>query len=103
MFIIYSMNDTLNENQMTEGMFIDAMNQLKELNEKRDEENKKYKEEVIQLKKELISCYGVVRLLDNLNENHPLGETPVEVKIVIETLREYLSQYVEDNILGSLE
>lgn len=102
MFIIYSMTETTN-NEMSEGFYLDAMNQLKELNEKRDAENKKNKEELIQLKKELITCYGIVRLLDNLNENHPLDDSPVEVKIVIETLRDYLSQFVEDNILGSLE
>lgn len=96
------MTETTN-NEMSEGFYLDAMNQLKELNEKRDAENKKNKEELIQLKKELITCYGIVRLLDNLNENHPLDDSPVEVKIVIETLRDYLSQFVEDNILGSLE
>ena len=103
MFVIYSNMETNNENTMSEGMYLDAMNQLKELNEKREEENRKNKEELIQLKKELITCYGIVRLLDNLKENHPLDEPAVEVKICIETLRDYLSQFVEENILGVVE
>lgn len=102
MILLYSMVEINNENGMNEGMYLDAMNQLKELNEKREEENRKNKEELIQLKKELISCYGIVRILDNLHENHPLDENSVEVKIVIETLRDYLSQFVEENILGSV-
>ena len=102
MFVIYSMTETTN-NEMSEGMYLDAMNQLKELNEKREKENEKNKEKLIELKKELITCYGIVRLLDNLNENNPLDDSPVEVKIVIETLRDYLSQFVELNILSSGE
>lgn len=88
-----------NTEGMTEGMYLDAMNQLKEMNEEREKENKKHKDELMALKKELISAYGIVRVLDNIYENHPIEEPVIEVKIIIETLREYLSQFVEDNIL----
>ncbi len=89
-----------NNENMSEGMYIDAMNQLKEMNEARELENKKHKSELLDLKKELISAYGIVRVLDQILENQVMADEPViEVKILIETLREYLSQFVEDNIL----
>ncbi len=85
---------------MNEGLYLEAMNQLKELNDKREEENKKHKNELLALKKELISAYGIVRVLDTLYENSFSNDEPaIEVKIIIETLREYLSQFVEENIL----
>ena len=95
--------------EMNEGLYLEAMNQLKEMNDIREKENKRHKTELIALKKELISAYGIVRVLDNIYENSfapevlPLGasdEPAIEVKIIIETLREYLSQFVEENILN---
>ena len=82
---------------MNEGMYLDAMNQLKEMNEKREKENKKNKEELLELKKELISAYGIIRLIDMMysDSNEPLNE----ISILIETLREYLSQFVENKIM----
>ena len=81
---------------MNEGLYLEAMNQLKEINDERDRQSKKHKDELLQLKKEMITVYGVVRLLDNLYEHSEDGE--IEIKILIETLREYLSQFTEDNI-----
>tara|TARA_R110001632_G_scaffold92849_3_gene198114 strand:+ start:1249 stop:1515 length:267 start_codon:yes stop_codon:yes gene_type:complete len=86
---------------MNEGLYLEAMNQLKEMNDIREKENKRHKTELIALKKELISAYGIVRVLDNIYENSFASDEPaIEVKIIIETLREYLSQFVEENILN---
>ena len=83
---------------MNDGMYLEAMNQLRDINNARDLENKKYKEELLQLKKEMITAYGVVRVLDYLYDNTQVNGV-VEIKIIIETLREYLSQFCEENIL----
>jgi cellobiose phosphorylase len=82
---------------MNEGMYLDAMNQLKEMNEKREKETEKHKQELLNLKKELISAYGIVRLIDMMysDADEPIGE----ISLLIETLREYLSQFVENKII----
>jgi len=95
-------NNNLNENmeetiEMNEGMYLDAMNQLKEMNEKRDKAFKKLEEENMDIKKELISCYGVVRMIDMMYNDVP--EPVGEISLLIESLREYLSQYTEHNII----
>lgn len=54
--------------------------------------------ELMDIKKELISCYGYVRILDNIyNQQHEQEPT---ISIMLEVLREFLSQFTEDNILN---
>ncbi len=91
------MTTTMKNNEMNDGMYLDAMNQLKEINDKREKETEKHKRELSELKKELISAYGIVRLIDMMysDADEPLNE----ISILIETLREYLSQFVENKII----
>tara|TARA_R110001592_G_scaffold121477_1_gene327111 strand:+ start:417 stop:749 length:333 start_codon:yes stop_codon:yes gene_type:complete len=89
-------SDSENEN-MGEGMYLDAMNQLKEINDKREKESNKQKEELMELRKELLSAYGIVRLIDMMY--HDAQEPISEISVLIETLREYLSQFVEAKII----
>ena len=49
------------------------------------------------IKKELISCYGVVRMIDMMYSD--TNEPVMEIGILIESLREYLSQYTENKII----
>ena len=51
-------------NEMSDGMVLDAMNQLKEMNDKREKELDKVKDELNEYKKEMITAYGVIRLID---------------------------------------
>ena len=51
----------------------------------------------MELRKELISAYGIVRLIDMMYQD--AGEPINEISILIETLREYLSQFVESKII----
>jgi hypothetical protein len=84
---------------MNDGMYLEAMDQLKELNDKREKELEQLKEDNMEIKKELISCYGVVRMIDMMYSN---TEEPVlEIGILIEGLRDYLSQYTEHNIIAT--
>ncbi len=89
-------NNEMN-NEMSDGMYLDAMNQLKEMNDKREKETIKQREELMELRKELISAYGIVRLIDMMYQD--AGEPINEISILIETLREYLSQFVEAKII----
>ena len=88
---------TLNNEEMNDGMYLEAMNQLKEINDKREKESIKQREELLELRKELISAYGIVRLIDMMYQDS--GEPINEISILIETLREYLSQFVEAKII----
>lgn len=87
------------ETAMSEGMYLDAMNQLKEMNDEREKELKEVKTELKEFKKELISTYGVVRLLDMIYADQ-CDEPIQEVSILIETLREFLSQFVDEKVIG---
>jgi len=95
---IENQNNNMTETiEMNEGMYLDAMNQLKDINEKRDIEYEKLKEENMDIKKELISCYGVVRMIDMMYSD--TDEPVLEIGVLIESLREYLSQYTENKII----
>jgi|VirMetMinimDraft_7_1064189.scaffolds.fasta_scaffold173943_1 hypothetical protein len=85
--------------EMTEGMYLDAMNQLRDMNELRESELKTVQNELKEHKKELISTYGIVRMLDMIYSDQCLEPIP-EVSILIETLREYLGQFVDEKIIG---
>ena len=71
----------------------DAQNRFTEL----DRKLKSRDEEIKEIKKELISCYGYVRILDNLYQNQ--DEQEPNIALMIEVLREFLSQFTEENIL----
>jgi len=53
-------------------------------------------DELQQIKKELISCYGYVRILDNLY-NQQVDIEP-NIEMMLNVLRDFLSQFAEDNL-----
>ena len=57
-------------------------------------------DELLDIKKELISCYGYIRILDNLYNQQP--ETEPNITIMLEVLRDFMSQFTEDTILFNL-
>ncbi len=87
---------TLLDINMNDGMVLDAMNQLKEMNEKREKELEDMKEELSEYKKEMITAYGVIRLIDMIYKDTP-DQIP-EINVLVETLREYLSQFAEEHL-----
>jgi len=88
-------SDSMDSSQM----YLEAMEQLKELNEKREKENEKIKETLLEFKKQMISCYGIVRLIDMMYQD--IGDLRVnEITILIESLRDYLSQFAENNLIS---
>jgi hypothetical protein len=81
--------------EISDGMVLDAMNQLRDMNEKRDKEVRDIKNELADFKKQAITAYGVVRLIDMIYKDQE-DQIP-ELNVLIETLRDYLSQFAEEN------
>jgi len=86
-----------NEKEPTDKEVYDMGEHLKELYDKKEGEVEKLKEENLQLKKVILSCYGVVRLLDQQSNNILLD--PETNSYMIEALRSYLSTFVEYEII----
>ena len=82
---------------MDEGMYLEAMNQLKEEYDKNESLIKKAKNNLTEYKKDLITCYGMIRLIDNVLEEDADFDNPV--KIMIEVLRSFLSEKIEPLLL----
>jgi len=83
------------EEEMNSGMYVDAMNQLKEKFDDVENKVKSYKSTIIELQKELISQYGLIRVLDDLTD-----ETMIEpfIKELISIIRSRLSHIMDREI-----
>jgi hypothetical protein len=80
----------------TEGELLEMSKHFKELMEKKEKEMEKIKEENMNLKKILISVYGVLRIIDELIDFS--FEIPTDIATLIETIRGYLSDYMDKYI-----
>ena len=88
----------MDNNILNDSQYLEEMNEMKKMYDKKEEEIIKYKKENYQLKKDLMSCYGMIRILDiQFNNGEFSGD---ELKNVIEFLRGYLSN-VFDDIIGT--
>ena len=94
------MNELKNEitNIENEQEYLDMSNHLKDLYDKKDKELEKVKELNLDLKKVVMTCYGSIRLLDQ-NFHNILLDSDCN-QLIIESLRSYLSDVVEYNILN---
>ena len=82
---------------MNDQDMIDLCNQAKELVEKAEKKSNELSKENLDLKKAIISVYGMVRILDMIYEQS--NDPEVEVDMLIDTIRSYLSDYCENNII----
>ena len=89
-------NPKTEEEPKNEGMYLEAMAQLQKkydaFNNKRIIIENKNK----MLAKELLTCYGMVRIIDSLINPE---NTDFEIMMTIDVLRGYLSTVVDDCIL----
>jgi hypothetical protein len=85
------------ENEKTDKEVYDMAEHLKSLYDAKESELEKLKEQNITLKKVIMSAYGSIRLLDQNFCNILLDEQAN--KFIIESLRSYLSDIVECEIL----
>jgi len=86
-----------NENEPTDKEVYDMAEHLKELYDTKEKELEKIKEENLELKKVIMSCYGTIRLLDQQWNNILLDRDTNNY--ILEALRSYLSTVVEYEIL----
>ena len=91
------MNENEQKTEPNDGQILEMSNHLKELYDIKENQVEKLKEENLQLKKVVMSCYGVVRLLDQQFNNILLDADTNSY--IIEALRSYLSNVVEYEIL----
>ena len=78
---------------MLEGEYLELCDQLKEKYDLMEKENEKIKQQQETLLKELISCYGMIRIIDNLTEQSFIN---AHVKTMIEILRSHLSDIFDN-------
>ena len=77
--------------------YLDAMEQLNEKFKEVEYLKKKMEEQNEQLKKELITCYGCIRLIDNLIEED--DEIDLNIKMMSDILRQHISSFFNDFFL----
>jgi len=82
---------------ITEQDYLELAKEAKEKYEQLEEKINKKNEELHDIKKELISCYGYVRILDNLYSQQPTDIEP-NIEIMLSVLRDFLSQFTEECI-----
>jgi translation initiation factor 2B subunit (eIF-2B alpha/beta/delta family) len=81
---------------ITEQKYIELAEEAQKKYDELDEKLEKKNNDLLNIKKELISCYGYVRILDNIYNSQE--EIEPNCAIMIEVLRDFLSQFTEDNI-----
>ena len=86
------------DDKMTEQQYIEMSNHLKETYDKISEKLFRSEIKIIDLKKDLITVYGLVRIIDNILDN--LYEVPHEVVVLIECLRSHISDIMDKELFN---
>lgn len=84
---------------MLEGEYLELANQLKEKYDEVEQKLKSIERRDKQLQKDFITAYGTTRLLDHLISSSAVGFDD-EVVIMVEVLRGFLSDCVDNHILN---
>ena len=82
---------------MMEGEYLELCNDLKTKYDEITDKLDKIELQELQLKKDFISCYGVVRVLDNLISNSHVPYDN-EILVIVEVLRGLLSNCMDRHI-----
>tara|TARA_R110001606_G_scaffold90692_5_gene202581 strand:- start:1799 stop:2062 length:264 start_codon:yes stop_codon:yes gene_type:complete len=83
---------------ITEKAYLDLANESKEKFDEMNLEKIKLQEEITQLKKELITTYGMVRIIDNLYGEQDEDYREPTIETLIDCLRSYLSEFFDNSI-----
>jgi len=83
---------------MTDGEYLEMSNHLKKLYDDIEQKNIKLELEKIELKKILITSYGLVRVVDNFVD--VIHNVPTELEVLVSTLRGYLSEETDKHIFN---
>jgi hypothetical protein len=90
------MTDKVEEIQMNEQMYLDLVNQLKEKFDNNEYLMKRIQKQNMELKKEIVTAFGCMRILDSLIHNS--YGVDGDIISLSESLRGHLSTFVEDII-----
>lgn len=95
------MSEKENESKkITEQQYLELAEQSKEIYERQDKIIKLLKTHMLELKKEIVSCYAYIRLLDELIEEIVDPSVPNPITPLLETLRSRYSQLTENIIMS---
>ena len=78
---------------MLEGEYLELVDDLKKKFEAKEEEVNVFKERISILKKDFLTAFGMVRLIDYFCS---VTDTDEELKVLIASLRTYLSECYDD-------
>jgi hypothetical protein len=84
---------------ITEKAYMDLANESKEKFDEMNMEKNKLQDEIITLKKELITTYGMVRIIDNLYGEQDEDYREPTIETLIDCLRSYLSEFFDNSII----
>ena len=82
---------------MLEGEYLEMANQLKEKYDQITNKIRKISLLELEMKKDLMSAYGVIRLIDHLMSSSPVGYDN-EIILLVETLRGLLSECIDKHV-----
>tara|TARA_R110001592_G_scaffold307156_1_gene580288 strand:- start:844 stop:1095 length:252 start_codon:yes stop_codon:yes gene_type:complete len=82
---------------MLEGEYLELTNQLKEKYDEVEQKLESIERREKEIRKDFISAYGIVRLLDHLIDMNPVGYD-VEIVTLVECLRGFLSDAVDKHV-----
>ena len=84
---------------MMEQEYLEMVNQLKDKYDEITDKLDRIELQELDMKKDLITAYGVVRMLDNLISNSHIGYDN-EVVVIVEVLRGLMSNSMDRHIFG---
>ena len=84
------------DSEINEQEYIEMSNHFKKLYDDLIEKNFKQEIKIMDLKKDLITVYGFIRVIDNILDS--LYEVPHEIVVLVECLRGHLSDIIDKEI-----
>ena len=84
---------------MLEGEYLDLANQLKDKYDEVEQKLESIERKDKELRKDFITAYGVVRILDHLIDINPVSYDS-EIVVLVESLRGFLSDAIDKHILS---
>tara|TARA_R110001592_G_scaffold27919_1_gene103383 strand:+ start:16691 stop:16960 length:270 start_codon:yes stop_codon:yes gene_type:complete len=87
---------------MLEGDYLELVNQLKLKYDTVEEKLTSIENREKQIRKDMMSAYGVIRLLDNMIDTSIIGYDN-EIVVLVECLRGLLSDSIDRHVLGIID
>tara|TARA_R110000823_G_scaffold62296_1_gene147989 strand:+ start:1729 stop:1998 length:270 start_codon:yes stop_codon:yes gene_type:complete len=87
---------------MLEGDYLELVNQLKLKYDTVEEKLTSIENREKQIRKDMMSAYGVIRLLDNMIDTSIVGYDN-EIVVLVECLRGLLSDSIDRHVLGIID